>query len=237
MQRYILILFLFWHSSSALGQLYILDLKAPDNKTINQWEGDQPKRQDSLSWILARNQLIRSLHHEGYLLADIEEWSFTKDTVHATVIPNQKVHWAKVSFTALEFLPPHWVSDLDMSGDVVDYNAWRTNILSVLKEAQSEGYLFADYRLNVTSLKDDSLHADVIFNPGLKIVLDTIEIEGTAQLSKEYLQKTLGIKKGEPVTPDDLALLQQQFNNLRFVQQVSPPVLILINENATIRAY
>ncbi|HUR30113.1 MAG TPA: BamA/TamA family outer membrane protein, partial [Saprospiraceae bacterium] len=106
-----------------------------------------------------------------------------------------------------------------------------------LKAAQSEGYLFADYRLHIIALNEDSLEAEIRFNPGLKILLDTIEVEGTAKLSDQYLQKTLGIQRGEPITPDDLKLLQQQFNNLRFVQQVSPPVLILIDDKATIRAY
>ncbi|HUR31175.1 MAG TPA: hypothetical protein VMZ69_07060, partial [Saprospiraceae bacterium] len=228
---------LFLMSFKASGQLYPIDLTFPENKIIQQWLSDQPKLQDSISWTLAQKELIQRLHSEGYLFADVAKWNFDQDTLHAIIDPNQVIRWAKMSFKALEFLPPHWVNELDLSGEIVDHAAWRSNVTRVLESAQREGYLFADYRLNVIGLKDDSLEAEIIFEPGLQITLDTIEIEGNAKISEVYLQKIVGIEKGDPVTPQDLQLLQQQFNNLRFVQQAGPPVLILIDGKATIRAY
>jgi len=188
-------------------------------------------------WILARNNLFQTLHGESYLLAELQKWKFERNVLHAAIDPGAPIHWAKISFRALEFLPPHLVEGLDISGQLVDYNAWKTNVNRILKSAQAEGYLFADYRLEILGLNEDSLQAEIIFNPGLKIILDTIEVEGTALLSDQYLQKSMGLKRGEPITPEDLTNLQQQLNNLRFVQQVSPPVLILIGEKATIRTY
>ncbi|MGB4848772.1 MAG: BamA/TamA family outer membrane protein, partial [Saprospiraceae bacterium] len=49
--------------------------------------------------------------------------------------------------------------------------------------------------------------------------------------------KTIDLKRGQSVTPEVLANLQQQINNLRFVSQVSSPVLILVDGKATIRTY
>ncbi|HUR31656.1 MAG TPA: BamA/TamA family outer membrane protein [Saprospiraceae bacterium] len=221
----------------AQGQLYPISLTSPDNKIIEQWVRDQPKIQDSISWTIARKELIRRLHADGFLFADIARWDFTSDTLYAVIYPNQIIRWAKMSFKALEFLPSHWVNDLDLSGEIVDYAAWRSTVTHVLESAQREGYLFADYRLNVIGLKGDSIEAEIMFEPGLQIVLDTIEIEGNAKISQKYLQRLVGIEKGDPVTPQDLQFLQQQFNNLRFVQQAGPPVLILIDGKATIRAY
>ena len=231
---FILSIFLF---TDLIAQQYTLSLTAPDNRIINQWAREQPKLQDSLSWVIGRNELISSLHSEGYLLTEVNKWNFINDTLYFWIDSGPQIRWAEVSFRALEYLPRHWVEELDVSGDIVDYNKWQSDIVSVLKAAQSEGYLFADYRLNILGLSNDSLKAEIIFNPGLKIVLDTIEVEGTAKVSEQYLQKTLGIRKGEPITPADLELLQQELNNLRFVQQVSPPVLILLEEKATIRTY
>lgn len=230
-------LILLWQALPGHSQLYTLHLTLPDNKVITQWLRDQPNKQDSISWTIGRNVLIQTLHQEGYLMTRVVEWFFDNDTLHFTLEPGPQIHWAKVTFRSLEFLPPHWVNDLDISGQTVDYNVWKTTVTRVLKAAQSEGYLFADYRLNILGLQNDSLEVEIIFDPGLKIVLDTIEVEGTARLSENYLQKTLGIKRGEPITPEDLEQLQQYLNNLQFVQQVSPPVLILIDEKATIRAY
>ncbi len=230
-------LILFWQAVLGNAQIFTLHLTSPDNKIVTQWLREQPDKQDSISWIIDRNALIQSLHQEGFLLTNVDQWLLEDDTLYFTIDPGAQIHWAKVNFRALEFLPPHWVNELNVSGDVVDYNAWKANVTHVLKSAQSEGYLFADYKLNVLGLRNDSLETEIIFEPGLKIVLDTIEVEGTARLSENYLQKTLGIRRGEPVTPEDLEQLQQHLNNLRFVHQVSPPVLILIDENATIRAY
>ncbi len=237
MQKYILILALFCQTIPAFCQLYSLQLTSPDNKFITQWHHGQPSSQDSISWILARNNLFQTLHSEGYLLAELREWKFEGSNLYVTIDPGSQIRWAKVSFRGLEFLPPNWVEGLDMSGRIVDYNAWKSNVTKILHSAQAEGYLFADYRLEVLGLKNDSLQAEIIFNPGLKIVLDTIEIQGTAKLSDQYLQKILGIKRGQPITPEDLSNLQEQLDNLRFVQQYSPPVLILIDEKATIRTY
>jgi hypothetical protein len=218
-------------------QLYTLDLKSPENKVITQWLHTHPSKQDSLSWILARNNLFQSLHTNGYLLAELKKWKFSNDTLYAEIEPGAIIHWARISFKALEFLPPHWIAGLDVSGQVVDYEAWKSGVNNILKNAQAEGYLFADYKLEVLGLKNDSLEAEIIFNPGLKIILDTVEVEGTAKLSDQYLLKSMGLKRGQPVTPGDLANLQQQLNNLRFIQQYSPPVMILIGEKATIRTY
>ena len=228
---------LFLLTFNALGQLYPISLTSPENKIINQWLRDQPKVQDSISWTLAQKELIQRLHSEGYLFVNISRWQFSSDTLYATIHPGQVIKWAKMSFKAIEFLPQHWVNELDLSGEIVDYSAWRSNVTRVLQSAQQEGYLFADYRLNVIGLKDDSLEAQIIFEPGLQIVLDTIEIEGNAKISEVYLQRIVGLEEGDPVTPQDLQLLQQQFNTLRFVQQTAPPVLILIDGKATIRAY
>lgn len=226
-----------WLSFPVLGQQYKLHLDGRDNKVINQWARDQPGSQDSISWIIARNELLQDLHSEGYLLAAFQKWEFIKDSLLVDIDPGSQIHWAKISFRALEYLPPHWIKQLDVSGEVVDYAKWKSDVKTVLQAAQAEGYLFADYRLEIRGLKKDSLEAEIVFNPGLKIVLDTIEVEGTAKLSDRYLEKTLGIKRGEPVRPDDLELLQEQLNNLRFVQQVSPPVLVLVQDRATVRAY
>lgn len=222
---------------AANSQSYQLQLNSPPNRIVTLWERDQPKSQDSLSWIFAKNNLMQDLHKEGFLLTDIKEWKFQNDTLHFTIDPKNQIHWANLTFRAEEYLPRHWINDLDLSGEVVAYDDWQQNVRKVLTAAQQEGYLFANYRLKILSLKDDSLKAEVIFDPGLQIVLDTIEVDGTAKLSSQYLQQTLNIKRGEPITPADLEILQEQFNNLRFVQQVSPPVLILLGEKATIRAY
>lgn len=219
------------------SQLYTLQLTAPENKIISQWLHTQPPSQDSISWILARNNLFQTLHSEGYLLADLNEWQFEGNSIHAAIDPGHPIHWAKISFRGLEFLPPQWVQGLDVSGRLVEYDAWKAEVNRILKSAQSEGYLFADYQLEVLGLQHDSLQAEIHFNPGLKITLDTIEVEGTARLSDQFLEKTINLKRGQPVTPLVLANLQQQINNLRFVTQVSSPVLILVDGKATIRTY
>ncbi|MEO5907409.1 MAG: BamA/TamA family outer membrane protein [Saprospiraceae bacterium] len=219
------------------AQSYALNLTSPTNKTVTQWQRDQPRMQDSISWLLAKNNLFIALHQEGHLLAQIPRWEFIEDTLYVNVVPGPVIHWSKVSFKALEYLPQHWVHDLDISGDVVDYHSWKKKVIEVLKAAESEGYLFANYKLNVIALRNDSLEASIIFDPGLQIIFDSIEIAGSARLSKDYLNKIFGLKRGEPITPNDIVLLQQQLNNLRFVQQKSLPVLILVDEKATIRVY
>jgi hypothetical protein len=231
----IILTYLVVHNLNA--QLYTLNLHSPENKTITHWLREQPKLQDSIQWMFAQNDLIQRLHQDGYLLAEIEVWNFENDTLHAIVSPGNIIHWANITFKALEFLPPHWVNELNVSGDVVDFSSWKENVTQVLKAAQSEGYLFASYQLNVKSLLSDSLYAEIIFEPGYQIKLDTIEIEGTARLSEHYLEKTLGIQKGEPLTQEAIILLHNELNNLRFVQQYAPPVLILFQDKATIRTY
>ena len=237
MYRWIPVVLFAFHSVLSAAQTYPVKLDAPDNRLISRWLQEQPRLQDSATWAFQRNQLLNALHHEGYLLAHVTAWKLERDTVFLAIDPGQRIYWAKISFRALEFLPPHWVKELDVSGDIVSYQKWRENVSAILRSAQSEGYLFASYQLNVIELKNDSLKAEVIFEPGLKIVLDSIEVEGSARMSPQYLEKTLGIRRGEPVTPEDLKTLQQQLNNLRFVQQTTPPVLILLEDKATIRVY
>lgn len=237
MRRFCFVPFVILLIAEAAAQNFPIQLNPSDNTIIRQWLDDQPLANDSVSWVLARNTLISRLHDEGFLLASVDSWFFQNDTLFANITPGQKFHWARLQFRGREYLPPHWVEQLDVSGEVIHYNAWRQNILSVLKTAQAEGYLFANYRLNILSLQNDSLSAEVVFEPGLQILLDTIDIEGNAKLSKEYLEKSLGLKQGQPITPADIEYLQQQLNNLRFVQQVSPPVLILLQEKATLRLY
>jgi outer membrane protein assembly factor BamA len=219
------------------SQVYTLDLTPTDNHIIHQWIRTQPPARDSVNWVLARNSLFRTLHAEGYLLAELKEWKVDSPVIHTAIDPGYQFHWAKFKFRGLEFLPPQWVKGLDLSGQIVNYTKWKTNVNDILLQAQHEGYLFAGYKLEILSLKDDSIFAEIIFNPGKKIILDSIEIQGNARLSDHFLQKIVGLKRGEPVTPEILSNLQLQLSNLRFVVQTTPPVLILVDDKATIRAY
>ena len=153
MPHYILLILIFIFSSDLIGQQYTIELSSPDNRIINQWLRDQPRQQDSITWIIARNELLQRLHEEGYLLAEVSNWNFSNDTLHVAVDPGKLIYWSQVTFRALEYLPPHWVQELDMSGEVVDYLSWRAQVASVLNHTQSEGYLFAGYRLNILELK------------------------------------------------------------------------------------
>ncbi|MEP6793936.1 MAG: hypothetical protein ABJB16_06400, partial [Saprospiraceae bacterium] len=194
MMKHILILITLFQIIPVYGQRYTLQLSSPENKIISQWLHTQPPAQDSISWILARNTLFQTLHSEGYLLADLNEWKYEGNSINASIDLGHPIHWAKISFRGLEFLPPQWVQGLDISGHLVAYDAWKSEVSHILKSAQSEGYLFADYRLEVLGLQDDSLKAEIHFNPGLKITLDTIEVEGTARLSDQFLEKTIDLK-------------------------------------------
>lgn len=156
---------------SLTGQSYLLTNVSTDNTVIRDWQRSHAVTMDSTSWMLARAELINALHDAGYLLAEINKWQFRDKQLYIDIEPGPQIYWASIKFAALEFLPLKWVAELDLSGDLVNYDNWKSGINAVLEKAQNEGYLFADYRLEVEALKQDSLYATVFFNPGRQITL------------------------------------------------------------------
>src|SRR5919109_1420614 len=100
----------------------------------------------------------------------------------------------------------HWLREQPKLQDSIQ---WRFAQNDMIQRLHQDGYLLAE--IEVWNFENDTLHAivspEIIIEPGYQIKLDTIEIEGTARLSEHYLEKTLGIQKGEPLTQEAIILL------------------------------
>lgn len=108
----------------------------------------------------------------------------------------------------------------------------------VITHAENNGYPFASIRLtNIKEVEKGMLKAAVDFTPGSVIKIDSLVIEGTAELKSAFLEAYTGLKKGDLYEEKKIKALSGKFNQLVFIEQYKSPEVVMEFGKATVYLY
>lgn len=182
------------------------------------WTNLKPVRlvADSAAGLKDFKAIILKAHAKGYLTASVDEIIWKEDTVHVTVYLGKKYKWARLTAGNVNesILREVGFRERFYNGLTFRYGQVVSLEERLLNFAQERGYPFAVIGLDSVAINDQAVMASLNYQPGVRIVLDTLRIIGSARLRQRFLERWLRLQPGMPYSQNRLdqadALLRQQ---------------------------
>lgn len=194
---------------------------------------------DSLQVYKEANRLLSQLQFKGYLLAEITSLAFEGKEATVTIQLNQLYQWVKLSSGNLSSAVKQSIGFKERNYERVDFNAERlTNLFeTLLSYYENNGYPFASVSLQQIGIEGNAINASINVQLHQKVLFDTLQIVGNAQISQRYLQSYLNAKSGMPYTEKSIVQLENRLRELPFLAVVKPAEVNFSNEKATVRVF
>lgn len=107
----------------------------------------------------------------------------------------------------------------------------------IITHYENNGYPFAVSYLDSIEIKDDVFNAKIKTELNDRVLVDTIKILGSAQISVNYLENYLGIKKGDLYNEQTVRQIKRRISELPFLTELAPYEVIFTKEKASLNLY
>lgn len=181
-----------------------------DNESDNYHFSSVKKCSDSIAANNFLENYIAKMQRKSYLSAGYDSISgIDKDlTAYATLgqqLQNVNVDVSEVPFHVWrKGGSPLFYTQL--CGQVVDYYT-------------SRGYIFAKSWLDSVNMDENSFSAKVKVDKGQIVKLDSLIINGDAKINRNYLERTLELRKNTLLTTDKIDRIDSRISNIPFLEQ------------------
>ena len=227
--RYGLLVAIFFHSSVSKAQSYFLEISTvPVNKSLLK-DVDFPKSYpDSISVLAKITELVSLAREEGYLLADTKSinWKNRK----ASVVLDLDRQYIITSIRNGN-IPEAILQEAGYSGRSF-FNTGKlapSQLEKMCREIlfvyENSGYPFASVFLDSVSIREASFSAALFSVPGQMILMVSLEISGSSNVSRRFLESYLNIKEGAVYRASYLKDLEKRLAELPFMETVRPPAV------------
>jgi outer membrane protein assembly factor BamA len=154
---------------------------------------------------------IAKMQRKSYLSAGYDSICVVdKDlTAYATLgrpLQNVNVDVSEVPFRVRNNEVKNPLLCVSLCGQVVDYYA-------------SRGYVFTKSWLDSVNMDENSFSAKVKVDKGHIVKLDSLIINGNAKINRNYLERTLELRKNTLLTTDKIDRIDSRINNIPFLEQ------------------
>ena len=180
--------------------------------------------------------VISSLQSKGYLLASVDSVKSDSIRIMAFVSANGLFRFAHLR---LGNLNPGLASRLGISeklyfGKPFRYREVARSIEKIITWHENNGYPFATVALDSVSINDNQLSACFNVQKNKFFKIDSIQVEGSARVSRKFMYKYLGVKSGMPYNEQLIASLSQKLKQLPFIIQTRSPETRLTDKKNTL---
>jgi len=184
-----------------------------DNESDDYYFSSVKKCSDSIAANNFLENYIAKMQRKSYLSAGYDSISvFDKDlTAYATLgqpLQNVNVDVSEVPFRIWrKGESPLFYTQL--CGQVVDYYTAR-------------GYIFAKSWLDSVNMDENSFSAKLKVDKGQIVKLDSLIVNGNAKINRNYLERTLELRKNTLLTTDKIDRIDSRISNIPFLEQEQP---------------
>jgi outer membrane protein assembly factor BamA len=194
---------------------------------------------DSVSVYQEAEKVLAQMQFKGYLLAEISSIRFSGNSASITIQPHQQYRWMKL-FPGN--LPSHVKQEIgfkerNYQSAIIDLENLNLLFERLLNYYENSGYPFASLSLQQITLDSSSVEASIQVKPNQKILFDSIQIVGSAQLTQKYIQSYLNIKSGFNYSEKSVKQIESRLRELPFLQILKPSEIDFSNERAIIRIF
>lgn len=171
---------------------------------------------DSATGFLFFKDIISRIHSRGHLTASVDSAVWKKDTLLVWLHIGKLFKWLQLQPGNVE--ESVW-REVGFREKFYRNRRFRYSEVAALEErilkyAEERGYPFATIRLDSVDLSQQTIRAALNYQPGIRIVFDTLRILGSARLKRKFLENWLRLVPGQPYSQSRMdqadALLRQQ---------------------------
>lgn len=168
---------------------------------------------------------VKQWQRQGMLEANIDSLYYQNDTVSAYLHKGLVYSFGKINFDSIPtgLLNLAGVSAHQYAGRPLEPQTITRLISKILSYAENNGYPFASVGFQNSRLSTDRvLDARLVYRPGKKIIIDTIEIHGNATVDYSFILSYLGLKNKQLYNEATIKSISRKIKELPFLQEAQP---------------
>lgn len=221
-------------------QGYQLNIVFPENAKLLAKSISVPKEiKDSVAVYKEAEKVLSQLQFNGYLLAEITALNFRDKDVSVTIKPNEQYQWVHLDAGNLPLPAQQAVGFKERNYQQTPFNTQSLNQLfeNLLQYYESNGYPFASINLAQITFEGTKISASINAKANQKMLFDTVQVVGSAQIGQKYIQSYLSIKNGAVYSERLVTQVESRLRELPFLEVVKPSEISFSNEKASVRIF
>ena len=195
---------------------------------------------DAVSCSRYINSLPTLLSSKGYPTASVDSFWIDDKQTNVNLFLGKQYHWIKL-------LPDNSIEKkaMDESGFIEkNFNGKVINIAQlqlvqqrILNYYEKNGRPFAEVFLDSVRLDDDRIDAVLKVRSGALYHIDSLRIIGKAKVSKNFLERYLGIPKGSLYNKEKLEQVSKRILELPYLQEIQPNDITMLGSGSILNLY
>ncbi len=181
--------------------------------------------------------ILHTLYAKGFIAARIDSSEADSNKLKVWVFTGQKYIWHSLDFS------PEAKAALSEKGfrqeklSDVGFSTARLNVLFdlVLSYYENRGYPFAAVKLDSIKIEDNKIRALMSVDKKEPVVIDTVLINGTADISPYFIYNLTGIRPGDNYNEAKVAALSKNINNPEFLSMKKAPEIMFGKGTALVK--
>ena len=173
---------------------------------------------DSATFILKVNDTKNRLFSEGFLLANLDDLQFTKDSMIAILNVGDRFVWQAMGVKNIPDIMVSKAGYRTQDFENIAFSEKQLNrlIQKLLTEASRTGYPFASFEFSDVSITGNRLRATLNYNPGPVIHYDSLTVYPTGLINSSFLESYLNVKEGSLFNMQNVGAIPKVIDQLSF---------------------
>lgn len=223
-----------------------IDVKGKDADFINKNISYPTLITDSVKLSKELNNVLFRCNELSFLQASFDNISCKNDSCVATLFPGKSYKWIalKKGNVPLDILSAAGFREEQFHNKTFDPSQFVKRAERIITTLENSGYPFASIKLDSIFVDSNGLSASMNLNRGPLVYFDSIDMRGNAIIKRWYIEKYLGIKKGNPYNETIIKNADSRLSQIPFLQtnrnssiyfygDKARPVLFLDNRKAS----
>ncbi len=184
-------------------------------------------------------ELMESLQAEGWLEAYHGPLRQDADSSHAQVWIGAQVQWLYLGAGNVDERTQRAVNfkERRYPEQPFQYKQVQRLMERVLRQAENNGYPFAEVGLDSMAWTDKGFRAQLQLDRYRFIHLDSLRVLGDARVAPGYLRQYLNLREGQPYDEAAVRAISTRIAELPFLRESQPPVVRFYGDKAVVGVY
>ncbi len=192
---------------------------------------------DTAAIFMELRQILDRLHGRAFLEASVDTIDCRDSTCLAILHIGPKYQWAALQNGNVQ---EAYLDQVGFRERLFRDEPFSAEELTALQEellvfAENHGHPFARVWLDSIRLTPGNLSARLFMDPGARITMDTITLEGDARISRRYLESYLGLRPGTLYNQNRILRSRERLRELPFLSTSSDPTVAFSDDRASLR--
>lgn len=192
------------------------------------------------------NNVLIKCNELSFLVAEFSDVHCGNDTCRIKLNPGNSYKWIQLrkGNISSDILSAAGFREEQFHNKIFDPSQFSKRAERILNILEQTGYPFAAIRLDSIIADTLGITASMNLDKGKLIFFDTVDIRGTANIRRYYIEKYTGVKKGNPYNESLIKEMDSRLSQLPFLKNSRPssiyfygdkamPVLFLENRKAS----